>query len=99
MWRRSPAPIYWRPASLSLSVVLLPAGCRGPKHCYISYSQSSEMVKTRKVLPLKSCRVVVPATDEVYSWLGLKGLNFIPVTAPPAPIYKEGDEQKKKSTE
>lgn len=37
----------------------------------------------------------MPATDEVYSWLGLKGLNFIPVMVPPAPIYKEGDEQKK----
>lgn len=37
----------------------------------------------------------MPATDEVYSWLGLKGLNFIPVMAPPAPIYEEGDEQKK----
>lgn len=37
----------------------------------------------------------MPATDAVYSWLGLKGLNFIAVMAPPAPIYKEGDEQKK----
>lgn len=54
-----------------------------------SYSQSSVLVKTRIVFPLKSWRAVVPATDDVYSSLGFKGLNFIPVMDPPAPIYNE----------
>jgi len=55
--------------SFSLSLCSAPASRTqsGPKHCCISYSQSSVLVKTRTVLPLKSCRVVVPATDEVYS--------------------------------
>lgn len=56
--------------SLSVSLALCSASAsrtQRPKALLYSYSQSSVLVKTRTVWPLKSCRVVVPATDAVYS--------------------------------
>lgn len=51
-----------------------------------THLQVSELAKTRRVLPLKSCSLVVPSIEEVKNWLVLRGLNFSPVMLPPAPI-------------
>lgn len=51
-----------------------------------THLQVPELVKTRRVLPLKSCSLVVPSIEEVKNWLVSRGLNFSPVMLPPAPI-------------
>lgn len=51
-----------------------------------THLQVSELAKTRTVLPLKSCSLVVPSIEEVKNWLVSRGLNFSPVMLPPAPI-------------
>lgn len=52
----------------------------------VTHLQVPELVKTRSVLPLKSCSLVVPSIEEVKNWLVSRGLNFSPVMLPPAPI-------------
>lgn len=56
---------------------------------FATHLQVSELVNTRRVLPVKSCSLVVPSMEEAKNWLVLRRLNFSPVMLPPAPIYHE----------